>query len=65
MTDDELKSYLETRHEPGSVYYDMCAKRTKRWHDACFLYVLVVSVALPPLLGVNVAIPPEELDFLQ
>ncbi len=54
MTDEEFIAYRDGRYQRAMQYYDDRAKTNQKAHRFCSNYVLIVSVAITPILTVNI-----------
>jgi Protein of unknown function (DUF4231) len=54
MTDEEFSAFREGRFVRLLGYYDSRANRNRRWHYFCSVYILVISIAILPLMTLDV-----------
>ncbi len=54
MTDEEFVQYRDTRYKEALEYYDDRAKRCQRGYHFLSVYVLGISVAISPILTLDV-----------
>jgi len=53
MNDGEFDDYIKERYEKYLKYYDKRATHNKFWNDACSIYILLISVAIAPILTID------------
>lgn len=53
MTDEEFKAYVDNRIAKMLEYYDSRAVTNQRRYHVCWVYVLIVSVAITPILAID------------
>ena len=53
MNESEFDDYIKERYEKYITYYDERAKHNKFWNDTCATYILLISVAIAPILTID------------
>ena len=57
MNNEELENYIKKRYSEYLKYYDKNAKLNKICNDFCTIYILLASIAIVPLLSIDLLFP--------